>query len=77
MSSAYEGIIVTCDAALCQHIQHIDEQQQQDPSKVSFIVQKLDNCNLLVKPEAVPMIKAEIEVLQNKNHFSKANENAK
>ena len=74
MASAFEGVLVTCDAALCQHILHVDEQQQKDPSKSSFVIKTLDDRNLLIKEEAVDMIQAQILELQNRNHFSKSTE---
>ena len=77
MSKATEGVLITCDAALNQYIQHVDEQQQRDSSSDgAFIIARLDDNNLLVKEEAVYLIQSEIEALQNRNHFSKAAETA-
>ena len=77
MSKATPGMLITCDAALNQHIQHIDEQQQRDSSSEgSFILAKLDDTNLLVQEWALHLIQGEIQALQDRNHFSKAAEAA-
>ena len=68
---ATQGVLVTGDASLCQHIRHVDEQATKDPNQTSFIVAVLDETHLLVKEEAVGLIQREVKVLQDKNHFSK------
>ena len=68
---ATQGVLVTGDASLCQHIRHVDEQATKDPNQTSFIVAVLDETHLLVKEEAVGLIQREVKALQDKNHFSK------
>lgn len=69
---AKQGVLVTGDAALCQHILHVDEQATKDPSMEPFVIERLDDTHLLVKEEAVRLIQTEIKKLQDTNHFSAA-----
>lgn len=72
-SKAYEGVLITCDAAIRQYILHLDEQQQAAGAGVdSFVITRdLDETHLLVKEEAVDMIQAKVEELQASNSFTR------
>lgn len=75
MSSATQGSLVECDAALIQFVLHVDEQQKEG-GKASFVISQLDDKHLLVKHEAVDMITAKIDELQRSNAFSRNDEAA-
>lgn len=75
MVVATEGVLVTCDAAMKAYIMHLDEEQQQDPNKGSFVINaNLDDTHVLVKEDAVPFVQEKIDELQRANTFSRPSE---
>lgn len=74
MPEATEGVLIECDAAMCQYILHLDEKLQQSDMQSSFVIKSvkdLDETHLLVKADYEEYIREKIEELLDKNTFSR------
>ncbi|PWN48981.1 nucleotide excision repair, TFIIH, subunit [Violaceomyces palustris] len=60
---AYKGVLLTCDPAVKQLILSIDE-------RLRFIIMDLDETHLLVSPDKVEWMRAELETELEKNTYT-------
>ena len=49
-----EAILLSCDIPTRQYILHVDQEQQRDHKKESFVIRQLDPTHLYVKARATP-----------------------
>lgn len=61
------AMMIKCDPAIKEYLIHVDEERK--ISNVSFIVEELDDNNLLIKPEFLGTIQKQIDELMRENTF--------
>ncbi|CBQ73744.1 related to TFB5-component of general transcription and DNA repair factor TFIIH [Sporisorium reilianum SRZ2] len=60
---AYKGMLLTCDAAVKQLILSLDERNR-------FIIMDLDDTHLLISPDRIDWLRAELDVELEKNTYT-------
>ncbi|GAA5863727.1 hypothetical protein JCM3774_001230 [Rhodotorula dairenensis] len=66
MVKATRGVLVTCDAAVKQILLQLDE----NSGRRRFIIADLDETHVLISPDAVERVRAELEDALEANHWN-------
>lgn len=59
-----EAVLLTCDVPMIRYIQHIDQERSRETNLDSFVLRKLDDTHLYVRPDVVQMLRGKIKELQ-------------
>lgn len=57
-------MLLTCDVPMIRYIQHIDQERSRETNLGSFVLRKLDETHLYVRPDVVQMLREKIKELQ-------------
>ena len=66
MVSAVHGTLIECDVPTKVFILHLNDEQ---PPSERFVIQDLDETQLLVQPHRVELVRAEVKKFQERSQY--------